>query len=779
MKKLILSIIALVFLFQGADAQQFSVYETLKEHPEYLNGTDFLCPTGPVALTPAPKGYEAFYISHYGRHGARYGCQSDIYDKFNELFSKAAKQDNLTEVGNEFKRKFDVLYPQVRYRVGDLSSKGWMQQKELAERTFSNFPSVFKDGAKVTAYTSTSTRCVMTMSSFCLGLKGMNPKLDIFENFGNSFLPAVLPLSDHNPFLKKNYRISPILFDETWEQYIERKVDYEKILSRLFKNVDRAMPVEGRWDVVSYLYFLVNGMGCLDGSPDLTAVFTNQERVALWEIDNFLFYADAWPTHYGYMPIVEDIVKKADAMFAGGGCGADLRFAHDYTMLSLLMILGVDGMDHNCADGDEISYWFQTNRVPMGANIQLVFYRSKKNPQILFKLLFNGEEAHLPLKTDNWPYYTWDSFKKYYCDEILKNSDDTSVGPWVTNVTEDSASILWTSSNPGMGWVETADGNKIYDIFAGRRTFGKMHRVDIKGLAKGGTLKYRVGGEYLLDDSNARYPQFGDSWCGEWNEVRLFDADDDHTVFSVMNDIHLHTDVYSKLTSAIDIDSTDFIFLNGDIASAGNYDIDKLVKYEIKPLGEHSHSLPLFFARGNHEGRGNGIRNVAQVFPNAQSDAFYYTFRDGQAAFIVFDAGETGEDRSILYSGSEVYEDYIREQMEWAKKAMAQKEFADAPLKVCFIHVPMIDHPDKNEYKLQRWLNTNVLPLLNEAGIDIMIGADLHVNLECLPGTMGNNFPIIVNGTLNRLDFKAKDGKMSIRCYDADGNQVYGSEFKY
>ena len=28
-----------------------------------------------------PKGYKPFYISHYGRHGARYAWQSDIYEK--------------------------------------------------------------------------------------------------------------------------------------------------------------------------------------------------------------------------------------------------------------------------------------------------------------------------------------------------------------------------------------------------------------------------------------------------------------------------------------------------------------------------------------------------------------------------------------------------------------------------------------------------------------------------------------------------------------------------
>ena len=51
-----------------AYAQQWDVCRQLEEHPELLAGTDYLCPTGAVSLTKAPKGYKPFYISHYGRH---------------------------------------------------------------------------------------------------------------------------------------------------------------------------------------------------------------------------------------------------------------------------------------------------------------------------------------------------------------------------------------------------------------------------------------------------------------------------------------------------------------------------------------------------------------------------------------------------------------------------------------------------------------------------------------------------------------------------------------
>ena len=387
-------------------------YETqLKAHPEYLAGTDYLCPTGPVKLTPAPKSYKPFYISYYSRHGARYAWQSDLYSWLNSTLSEAAASDNLTAFGADFKARFDRLYPEVRYRTGDLSRRGWDQQVALAERMYQNFPKVFPDGAEVRAWTSTSTRCVMTMSAFCTGLKGSNPKLDLYENFGKVFLPAILPLDSSNPFKKDDFERTPVKFSETWAEYIERTVDYKAILGRVFKDVDKALPKDKQWTFTSYLWFYAMGMNSLYTDLDFMDLFTEDELVKLWKIDAFQFYAEIWPTHKGYLPAVDDIIAKADERIAEGRVGADLRFGHDYTFLPLLMNLDVNGFGHDVLNPDDIPVWCQTYRVPMGANLQLVFYRSKKSPKVLFKVLLNGEEARLPLETDQWPYYDWEAFK--------------------------------------------------------------------------------------------------------------------------------------------------------------------------------------------------------------------------------------------------------------------------------------------------------------------------------------------------------------------------------
>ena len=342
-------------------------------------------------------------------------------------------------------------------------------------------------------------------------------------------------------------------------------------------------------------------------------------------------------------------------------------------------------------------------------------------------------------------------------------------GPWVTEARTDRVTIVWTSDVPGMAYVELSDGTKVWETFAGRRVFHRLHSVRIDGLKPGEIVRYRVCGQNLEDDSNARNPKFGDFYEGEWHDVRTFDPKASECRFSVFNDVHNRVQWYEALAAQVDSASTDFLFLNGDISSAANHELDEFVQLEIEPLGNLPAGIPVLFARGNHEGRGNNVELVADIYPNADPAPFYYTFRQGPVACIVFDAGETGKSRSILYSGSDVYEDYLNEQIEWAKKALKERSFRKAPVKVCLLHVPMIDHPDKTDYLLQRWLNVHIVPLLNKAGIDLMIGADLHTAMYCEPGTMNNDFPIIVNNEARRLDFTYSHGYITLRSFHPNG----------
>lgn len=351
-------------------------------------------------------------------------------------------------------------------------------------------------------------------------------------------------------------------------------------------------------------------------------------------------------------------------------------------------------------------------------------------------------------------------------------------GPWISDAQENSFTVLWTSEVPGTAYVELENGIVLYETFAGRRIFQKLHSITVSGLSRGAEIRYRVGGSNIKDDTNARDPLFGESYLGEWHSVKTLDSKAATCRFSVLNDIHMRLDKYNALASQIDSAGTDFIFLNGDIVSAGNYQLDTLTKYAIEPLGSLVSGIPLLFGRGNHEGRGNNTALIAQVFPHSNPAPFYYSFRQGPVAFIVFDAGETHARRSVAYSGTEVFESYLEEQIAWAQKAVKDPLFRKAPVKICILHVPMIDHQDKTDYLLQRWLNVHIVPLLNKAGIDLMIGADLHEFMLCAPGTMNNRFPILVNDDARRLDFEfTRGGSLHVSTFNASGEKEFEENF--
>lgn len=346
-------------------------------------------------------------------------------------------------------------------------------------------------------------------------------------------------------------------------------------------------------------------------------------------------------------------------------------------------------------------------------------------------------------------------------------------GPWVSEARETGLTVLWTTDLPGQAYVELADGRKIWETFAGRHIFQRFHTVKLEGLEPGEVVRYRVCGVDLLDDRNARDPKFGATWEGEWHSIRTFDRKAPECRFSVINDIHMKTAKYRSLAAQVDSSATDFLFLNGDIVSAGNYVVDSLARYMIDPLGGLPAGIPVLFARGNHEGRGNGTRAVADVFPNSDPAPFYYTFRDGPAAFIVFDGGETHVKRSRAYCGEDYFVEYMNEQIEWAKRAVRSREFRSAPVKICLVHVPMIDHEDKTDFLLQRWMNQHFMELLNKAGIDLMIGADLHEFMWCEAGSMGNKFPIIVNDDVRRMDVLCTRKGISLKTFNAAGKEEF------
>ena len=70
MKKYLFAILPILLVSVTAGAQRLGVREEVRADWNKSSGLDCLLDLSPKALTPVPKGYEAVYVSHYGRQHA-------------------------------------------------------------------------------------------------------------------------------------------------------------------------------------------------------------------------------------------------------------------------------------------------------------------------------------------------------------------------------------------------------------------------------------------------------------------------------------------------------------------------------------------------------------------------------------------------------------------------------------------------------------------------------------------------------------------------------------
>ena len=69
-------------------------------------------------------------------------------------------------------------------------------------------------------------------------------------------------------------------------------------------------------------------------------------------------------------------------------------------------------------------YW----DIPMGANLQMIFYQSEGNPDVLVKFMLNEKDLRLPLEAVEASYYKWNEVYKFYiehCDKVEKSLAET------------------------------------------------------------------------------------------------------------------------------------------------------------------------------------------------------------------------------------------------------------------------------------------------------------------------------------------------------------------
>ena len=405
--------LVLLFVAVTLCAQTVSPLDELKADPRKAYGTDYPYSFEKVTLTKAPKGYKPFYISHYGRHGSRYYWSDRLYYELDSLLTKAHQKQLLTAEGEAFYNKFMASKEELKTGISELTQLGWEQHQFIARTMYNNFPQVFKKGGNVLAISSLSGRCVLSMSAFCQELVQCNPKIEIREQSSRFTLDGVVPTDRQNPVKHRFPRVTP-RYEKNKDRFKYEDNLRDKIIPRVFTSTE-GLP-GNLHHIGSNLINLYTSLPSIGHEGMMGNIITDQEIVDQWENSNLGSYSWVFGPQNDMIPVLQDIIRKAEAAINGTSDHiADLRFGHDTCLGPLTVLMGLNGADKDPEDPYEVKNTYQNWLTGKASNVQLIFYRKgKSSNDILVKCLLNGHEVRLPVPTDNYPYYRWSDFRQFY-----------------------------------------------------------------------------------------------------------------------------------------------------------------------------------------------------------------------------------------------------------------------------------------------------------------------------------------------------------------------------
>ena len=373
-------------------------------------------PTGHI--TPAPEGYKPFYVSHYGRHGARYQTDDKSYKYVIGKMDTAQMRGFLSDKGREVLVRLKLAAADAYHRDGDLTRLGGRQHRAIAHRLCMNYPELLMQPICVKANSSTVRRCMLSMANFCQELKTMNPELTITMDASEHDMYYIIP-NDSIEIPKSE--TDGALYDKL-DKFRHEKLNGAYQFSLLFTDQQAAGDFIDGYKFADALYNIASDMQCL---PELGLSF-NDLFTEDGLIDGFRVYNASWclweglmpgsqHNYYAIYPLLKNILDEADLMIASGKSGVRLRFGHDSVVLHLSFILGVQEALGGIDDMEDLHNHFSIFRlIPMAGNVQLIFFRKQDSDDILVKFLMNENETSIPIATDSYPFYHWKDVSAYY-----------------------------------------------------------------------------------------------------------------------------------------------------------------------------------------------------------------------------------------------------------------------------------------------------------------------------------------------------------------------------
>ena len=401
----------------GAQTSKEEMFSTI----EKTGGVYSAYPLDFAPQTRAPKGYKPFYVSHYGRHGSRYLIGDRDYKWLVDLFEEAHREGALSDLGEDARQRLLKVWEEAEGHGGDLTPLGVRQHRGIAERMYAAFPEAFKGNPSISARSTVVLRCAMSMVAFGDRLKELNPNLRISYEASHKYMDY---LNYHTDESNRFTSSTDGPWAEEYRKFEDVHTNPDRLIASLFKDkrfiLKKVNPKEVMWG----MYWVASDMQNAETKVSFYDLFQPQELFDLWQCINYRFYVGNANHADGKGIVVanaksllRNILDSADEAIQKGGIAATLRFGHDGNVIPLVALMQIENCNVAVDDPYEVyKVWSDFKVVPMAANVQIAFFRNEKGSadDILVKILHNEHEVHIPVQTDQFPFYKWSDVESYY-----------------------------------------------------------------------------------------------------------------------------------------------------------------------------------------------------------------------------------------------------------------------------------------------------------------------------------------------------------------------------
>lgn len=272
-------------------------------------------------------------------------------------------------------------------------------------------------------------------------------------------------------------------------------------------------------------------------------------------------------------------------------------------------------------------------------------------------------------------------------------------------------SVVFTTSDIGTAYVEYEYNGKnirIFDENNGRKNGDSIiHTIHVPYEQLSGNT-YKVFSTRVIDELS-----YGGR-SGKTIESESINFSDNlgkNVNALTVSDWHTRNELAKKAVAQVG--DYNAVLLVGDCAP-GLMVPEDVEKYLIQFAADLSKgTMPVIFARGNHETRGKEACKLADYLG---MDKFYFTTKLGDYNFIVLDSGEDKNDDHPEYGGMVAYEQHIEKMVEWLNGLENQSGSKTIA----------ISHSD--EICIEQELSKSALSKLDKMNVSLLVSGHLHKN---------------------------------------------------